>query len=63
MARENIAAHTDATGPGYPAYLSINRLDDGAVEVIVRSPPSPEGRCGDTAQMAMTIPTACEVLT
>ncbi len=62
MPRENLAAHTEPTGPGYPAFLSINRLDDGAVEVIVRSPPSPEGKCGDVAQMAMTVPIAREVL-
>ena len=62
MQRTNLAAHTDP-GCSYPAYMSINRLPDGAVEITVRSPASPDGKCGDTAAMAMTCDIARATLT
>ncbi|HEV2362688.1 MAG TPA: hypothetical protein VGS12_00670 [Caulobacteraceae bacterium] len=43
-----------ASDPIYPPYLSINRVDvEGTVEITVRSPPKPDGRCGDQATMTM----------
>lgn len=38
--RDNIFAYTGPTGPGYPAYVSINRLENGDVEVTVRGAPN-----------------------
>jgi hypothetical protein len=36
---ENIFAYTGPTDPGYPAYVSINRNEDGDVVVSVRGAP------------------------
>jgi hypothetical protein len=38
--RENIFAHTDCSGVGYPGYVSINRVENGDVEITVRSSPT-----------------------
>lgn len=40
MMRDNIFAYTAATGKGYPGYVSINRLENGDVEVTVRAAPT-----------------------
>lgn len=37
--RENIFAYT-APGVGYPGYVSINRTEDGDVEVTIREAPT-----------------------
>ena len=34
MSQKNIAAFTETTGEPYPAYVSINRNDDGSVITI-----------------------------
>lgn len=39
MARENIFAYTAPEG-SYPGYVSINRLDNGDIEVTVRAAPT-----------------------
>lgn len=38
--RDNLFAYTPATSIGYPPYVSINRLENGDVEVTVRAAPT-----------------------
>ncbi len=51
--RSCLGAHT-APGCHYPPYVSINREENGAVSITVRSPVSPTGECGVTACMEMS---------
>lgn len=37
MTRRNLYAFTNPTGPGYPAYVSLNRDDDEPIVLTVRS--------------------------
>jgi hypothetical protein len=37
--KRNLFAYTAPTGAGYPPYVSINTLESGDVEVIVRGHP------------------------
>lgn len=39
-----------------PPYMNVSRNDAGDYVITVRSPATPEGRCGETA--AMTLPRA-----
>lgn len=50
--RHNLAAYT-ASGPNYPSYISVNQLEDGSVEFIVRSKAKEDGSCGDTASIVL----------
>jgi hypothetical protein len=58
---DNIFAYTgfDPEQPQYPGYVSINRLENGDVCVIVRGEPIVENgivRCGST--VSYTVPSA-----
>jgi hypothetical protein len=50
--RKNLFAYT-SPGVNYPSFLSIN-TEDGAVEIIVRSPAKADGSCGDVAGIKLT---------
>lgn len=39
MIQQNIFAHTEATGEGYPSYVSINLLESGDVSIVIRGEP------------------------
>jgi hypothetical protein len=43
--RTNIFAFTDVSGMSYPGYVSINRLENGDVEISVRSAPKQRNGC------------------
>lgn len=45
MSRKYIAASTNP-GSSYPGFVSINQVEDGSVEVMVRANGVPE-KCGD----------------
>lgn len=49
--RTNIAAYT-APGSFYPAYISINEVNDTLIEITVR-PPAHDGKCGEPVAMTM----------
>jgi len=49
--RENLFAFTEPSG-SYPGFVSVNLLADGRVELVVRTPATPE-RGGETAQMEL----------
>jgi hypothetical protein len=40
MGRENLFAYTDMSPVSYPGYVSVNRVENGDVEVTVRSAPT-----------------------
>jgi len=50
--QKNIYAHT-FMDPCFPAFISINKLDEGDVEVIVRSKAKQDGSCGDTSSIKL----------
>jgi hypothetical protein len=52
MSRDNIFAYT-SHADNYPEYLSVN-VDDGALEITVRSAANPDGTCGPTAIIKLT---------
>lgn len=37
MRHECLYAHTEPSGPGYPAFLNVSRWDDGNYHILVRS--------------------------
>jgi len=49
----NITAFT--AGGFYPPFLSINLLDSGEVEVIVRSEAKLDGSCGDCSSIKLNM--------
>ena len=50
--KNNIFAFTDF---GFaPPFLSINRTEDGKLEIIVRNPGKEGGDCGDTAGIVLS---------
>ena len=49
----NITAFTPAGYPP-PSFLSVNQLDTGEVEVIVRSEAKTDGSCGDCASIKLS---------
>jgi len=51
MSRENLWACTEP-GASYPGFISVNRLPDGRVAFLVRTP-SPKGGIGHTAEMEL----------
>lgn len=59
MDRRNIAAFTPP-GSHYPPYVSINDTGTLAdpkaegVEITVRSPPKPDGSCGDCSTILLS---------
>lgn len=53
--RKNLAAHTSSVFTGYPSFFSVNTVEGSDdVEIILRSPETSEGRCGDTSSMKMS---------
>lgn len=50
--RSNITAFTP---PGFaPPFFSVNTLEDGRIEIIVRSVAKEDGSCGDIASITMS---------
>jgi len=49
---DNIFAYT-VPGVNYPAFVSVNRDENGGVTIIVRSKANPDGSCGPTAQITL----------
>jgi hypothetical protein len=49
-----IHAFTSATAGSYPPYVNITRLEDGTVDVTVRSPRKPDGDCGDSGRINLS---------
>lgn len=51
----NIAAVTLPTGAGYPAYLSINEVEEnGDIAFTVRSARKSDGGCGETSCIVLS---------
>ena len=51
--KENISAYT-SSGSNYPAFVSVNLVDDGEVEIMVRPEVQSDGRCGEGVSMKMS---------
>lgn len=48
----NIYART-SLAQSYPSYVSLNISDNGVVELTVRGPATPDGKCGETVTVVM----------
>lgn len=41
-------------GANYPPYLNVTELADHTYRVTVRSPATPDGRCGETSAITLS---------
>ena len=49
----NLFAYTSSAA-NYPDFISVNRRDDGGIEIIIRSAAREDGSCGDTVCVVLT---------